>query len=510
MFRSTKTFVAAVIGVSLVLRLILAASGGQYYFGDEERYDYGVRFYLSLHQGNWSIWREMATLPGHVLYPWLGAAVTAGQHFLAQLTPYGDWSQPQNVVFTMWLSAALLSLFSTANVFLVYHLAQVIGASEQEARWTLLLMAASNTAFYFSRHLLPYEPAITAALLGLIIGLGQPTTTRALACGLLAGVAYGIYNGYWYLVPVVWLAFTLGRRRDPQRVLLSASCAAGTIVMVGGLVAAGALLGGNAYWSAVDGFSRSATFGVFAEGWSLPWEFLWHSEGLAGAIAALAIIFAVVSIRRGGGSPPPWVQASLVALVAAYALLTVFSCGLERFVVYARTVKPFLVPLCLVGGWAADHLLAGSPRWRLPAAALIVLIAGLHFWPHFTRVFPREIEIAILRHWGNPKRALSTAGSLYVPLARPVTRPDLALVNAQLLFPVRSYEGFPAGETLLRVSHPLSYPPFQYEGHSPRERALLRQHDISIRLMQLANPAAVPNDPPPALRFRPGDQPTGY
>jgi len=55
------------------------------------------------------------------------------------------------------------------------------------------------------------------------------------------------------------------------------------------------------------------------------------------------------------------------------------------------------------------------------------------------------------------------AGSLYAPLALPVQRPDLVLVNAQLLYPVRDYIGYPAGLTLVSLEHPLSYLPFQYE-----------------------------------------------
>jgi hypothetical protein len=90
-----------------------------------------------------------------------------------------------------------------------------------------------------------------------------------------------------------------------------------------------------------------------------------------------------------------------------------------------------------------------------------------------------------------------------------VTRPDLALVNAQLLYPIRDYIGFPAGESLLRLENPLSYEPFQYEGHTPRERQLLRTRDISIQLVRLSNPSGVPDDLPWAERFQNAERPTG-
>ena len=62
----------------------------------------------------------------------------------------------------------------------------------------------------------------------------------------------------------------------------------------------------------------------------------------------------------------------------------------------------------------------------------------------------------MLRSVGNPKHALNVSGSLYIPLVLPVARPDLALVNAQLIYPARDYLGFPRGETLLNIRHPLT------------------------------------------------------
>jgi hypothetical protein len=172
-------------------------------------------------------------------------------------------------------------------------------------------------------------------------------------------------------------------------------------------------------------------------------------------------------------------------------------------------VKPLVPAFCLLGGWSLALLLGRRTVLRVVALAAIVLAGALHDWPHFGRVFPREIEVAVLRSAGNPKHTLSVAGSIYIPLALPVSRPDLALVNCQMLYPVRAYIGYPPGATIFQFDHPLSYLPFQYESHTPRERALLRSHDISIRLVKLADPAAVPLDLPAALQYRNEDRPTG-
>ncbi len=496
--------VALILLVSLALRLALVWQGGQYFFGDEGRYDRGVQLYLAAHSGDWAKARMIAMLPEHMLFTWTSALVTGGQHLLAQFTPHGQWAaHPVHVTFTMWLGAALLSVFSTLNLLLTHRLARVLGASEEEAAWTLLLMATANAAFYYARHLLPYECALSAALLALIVGLGGATRARAFAGGLLAAATYGLYNGYWFLVPVAWLTHAVAVRREPRAWRLMLWCGTGAALGLVLPVAFGTLVGGDYYWAILREFSGSVKQGMLAEGWSLPWEYFWHAEGFAGVAVVALIATALVEHRRRGIALERRVVLTLVALAAAYGLLVLGSVGLRVFVVYARTVKPFVPLFALLGGWALALLLAKRTRLKPLVVAAMILVGAGHFWPHLSRVFPREIEVAVLRNWGNPKHTLTVTGAIYVPLALPASRSDLALVNAQLLYPVHHYIGYPAGRTLARFEHPLSFLPFQYEGHHPRERALLRTHDISIRLIALADPAAVPDDLPEPLRAQP-------
>lgn len=499
-------FVPAVLVISLALRVALALQGGQYFFGDEGRYDRGVQLYQAIAAGDLAGIRDIAGRPEHTLFPWVGAAVTVAQHALAHLTPFGDWTHPENISFTKNLAAAVLALFSALNVWLVHRLARILSAEPDEAAWALLLMAASNTAFYFARHLLPYEVAISALLGALCLGLRRPTLGAAIAGGLLTGVTYHLYNGYWFAVPVAALGFWAFQRREPQRGRLAFGFGGALLLALALPVAVGRWAGGPQYFTTMGEFSRSATQGLFAEGWSLPWAYFWHSEGSLGVAVVLAIGVALVTF---GKRPPRRIAGVAAALLGAYGLLVLASVGLERFVVYARTVKPLVPAFCLLGGWSLAQLLGPWPRLRPVAAGAIGLAAAVQFWPHFTRVFPREIELEVLRTWGNPKHTLSVSGSIYIPLALPVTRGDLALVNCQMLYPLRDEIGYPPGQAIFTIEHPLTYLPFQYESHTPRERAFLRSHDISIRLIRLARPGDVPADLPMPWRFQTKDRPTG-
>ena len=306
-----RHFPAAILLLSLLLRLVLAAQGGQYFFGDEGRYDRGIQLYRALAGGDLPAVAGIAALPEHALFPWVGALVTAAQHALAHLTPFGNWSQPENIGFTIWIAAAVLSLFSTLNLLLLHRLALRAGAGAEEAAWALLLMAAANSAFYYSRHLLPYDCALSAGLAALVVALGRPTLPRALVAGLLTGTAYHLYNGYWFLVPLVAGVIALVWRREPSRSRLALGAATGLFLSLAAPVALGALLGGANYWSTLGAFSQSVTQGLFAEGWSLPWEYFWHAEGLLGAGLALTVTLTVGFALRTREPLPDRVRVAL-------------------------------------------------------------------------------------------------------------------------------------------------------------------------------------------------------
>jgi hypothetical protein len=505
--RNSGWILGIILVASAIARMAMCAGGGQYFFGDETRYDRGMQLYLGIASGDLHGVRATVALPDHALFPWVGALATAAQHVLAQATPFGDWARhPEYAGFTVRLGACFLSLFSALNIFLVHRLSRALGADREEALWAALAMAVSNTAFYYARHLLPYDCALSAALAAMVAGAGNPGAGRAAASGLLAGCAYHLYNGYWFLAPVVLLVFAAGSRGHPRRSRLACIWGAGFFLGFGAPLLAGSLAAGGQYWRTLAAFSGTVTQGLFAEGWSLPWAYLWASEGCAGAALAACVALALIRSRRPLESR---VRIILAALGAAYGLIVTASVLMERFVVYGRTVKPFVPLLCILAGWALRNLIGGR-AWLKRAAAAALLASGIiHFAPHLSRVFPRDVEIAVLRDLGNPKHSLSVSGSVYVPLSLPVARADLVLVNAQMLFPVRDYIGYPPGATLLRIEHPLTYPPYQFEGYTPRQRDLLRTEDISIRLIRLRDPGLTPDDLPLPLRFQNRERPTG-
>jgi len=504
-----RRLLAALLLVSAILRVALALQGGQFFLGDEARYTRGVAIYQALRTGDAAGLREELKWPEHAGFNFLNTAVAALQHALAQLTASGDWSQPQNIFASAPLAAAVLGLFSVLNIWLVHRLALAAGAGEAEALWAALLMAASNTLFYYSRHLLPYDSALSAALGAVWFALRGGTRARAAASGALAALAYGLYNGYWFLPPVIFLALLLSRPDWTARRAAGLRWTGGFLGLLALLLLPGTVAGAAFYWRTLSAFSGTVRQGLFAEGWSLPWKFFWHAEGWLGLAVAAGVLFAAVRAFQPGAESAR-LRLWFLLLAAAYLLPVAASVGLKLFVVYARTCRPLVPLLCLPGAYALHTLAARRPRLTPLLAGFVIAGAGVMFVPHFNRVFPRDVEFQVLGQYGLTKHWLTFTGCIYQPLALPVKRPDLVLVNAQRLYPLRDYRGYPPGTVLFSVAHPLAYRPYQYEAHTPRERALLREHEPDIRLIRLADPAAVPDNPPAALNFTASDRADGY
>jgi len=505
--KTPATTVASWLGVlllgSLFARWALVAQGGQYFFGDEPRYHRGIDLYLALADARWADARQLLALPEHAAFVWLGALLSPLHQLGAWFNGQSDWSDGAQIYASAGWAAALLAVFSTAIIWLTHRLALAAGADESAALAAALLAASSNTLFYFSRHLLPYDAALCAWLGGLLLTT-RPGRRAQFFAGLLVGLTYHLYNGYWFLVPVGALWWWLRRK---EAGVAPFGWAAGTITGLGGPLLIGTLAGGAAYWSTLRAFSGTVKQGLFAEGWSLPWEYLWHSEGWWGALVVAALAGAVFLHRA---NLPRHAVHALLCAAALYLLLVLVSTVAQNFVVYGRTARPLVPLLCLAAGWAVAHLTASRPGWRRPLTGAALSAAAVMFAPHFLRVFPRDFEQRVLADFGMTKRTLEFSGSLYRPLVLPVTRPDLLLVNAQFLYPLRERLPSPPGEALLALEHPLAYPPFQYEGHTPRERALLRAGPIEMKLARLADPSAWPDHLPMSLAFSPDDRPDGH
>ena len=449
---SYRPALRVVLGVSLLLRVVLVLSGGERFWPDELRYDRSREAVAVLGRGDGHAVVRALAQPDHLLFGVLGL-LPATVEVLAG---------PDDRV-----PALFFSLFSVLNIALVDILARRLGETERTGFLAALLFASSTTQLYYARHLLPYDAAISFALLGLIVGMRSKTSLKdAALCGLLSAAALLTYNGYFLLSgsALVFCAFTAASGRIAVRrlaVSVAAFAAPFAVLLVADALSGGALL---REWLR---YSATVTQGSFAEGGWLPFAYLWHAEHLLTAVWAAGFAFAAVRLASGDRRPALVVGAAGILLI--YFGLVAGSNVFQKFVVYGRQARQLVPFACVLSAAMLDRLLAGGialRRFGAAAVAAVLAQAAWNFRAPILQVFPEEFR----------RMAQS--------IPNPTGAPRFVLY-AEFIYPKPVPVPAGIGRVLLARNHPLQFLPYQYEGYTPEERAALRAIDIRMRLVEV-------------------------
>lgn len=484
---SSRPFFWTVLVCAAWLRVALALSGGQQFFGDEIRALRGYALYDAACTGEWDRARLQLVRVDHPGFTYLVAAIAPVHHALAAFTGRDRARTFAELEPTLGIGAAILGLFSTASLWLIARLARAAGSDDDAVGWTLLLAASSTSLLFYSRHLVPYDAALAAGLAAVWLALEKPSLAGRVGSGACAGAAFVIYNGYWFFAPLAVIAFVWNRPRSRWgRDGWSWAAGAALVVLLTWLP--GALLEGPVFWRALAGFSRSVVQGEFAEGRTLPFVYGWATERALG-VGVAALLGGAVAVAWMGGRR--WPRAALLwtALLGSGYVLLAGASQAELFVVYGRTARALTPWICLLGGLVLARLTAGQSHRQIAGVLAISLGAAMNFFPHFQQRFPADFARAVRTEHGQPREATSYAGvDRQIPAPDP-TRPDLLLMNATVLHPLGAFTGYPAGEVLLDAAHPGALPAYQFEGYTRAERAELDAHPPRLRLIRTA-PAA--------------------
>lgn len=485
---------------AVAMRFMLVIRGGQYFDWDETRYGAGTtRLFEMLSGGNiTSALDLLLRSPDHPGYRVVGLIPAFFHVTSAWFTghPISDMRDPSGE----WLPALLLSFASVVSIGLTYMIAVRAGGSRREGLLASFLMFASTSMIVYARHFFPYDASMAIILLALWIGLYRTDhPARSFAVGSLAGFAFLTYEGYWLMAGVVAALHIVRKPRPAASIIWRAVVTAFGFATFPALLMIAGLAMGRPFLEGMHKFSVTVTHGEFAEGWSLPWSFLWHIEHgvliiyLTGIVAAIYLASRTHRVEEARRSAT-W----MAAAGAIYLGLVIGSNVLQRFVVYDRLTRQMVPFFCLAaaGGFAAvtrDR----SPRWAYVIYPVVAILFLLNCLPLITQQYPREVVQQLLAEYGGANVRLDTtvmhssdATMFFLPLEA-THASDATAARRYVLLNTKDIwidgenevKTAPTGKVILRIRHPRQLAGLQYQGYTPAQRAFIRSTDISMRLI---------------------------
>lgn len=461
----SSLWIAGVLLISLVLRWLLIFHGGQYYFSDEQRYE-ASRMVVdqSLQNETKEAFAQLFIWPEHIGFKIIGIIPAMMERFTGE---------------TLKIPALFFSLFSVLNLYLIFGILKRSGASEKVSLYALILAACCMSLLYYARHLMPYDLAMTFGLLALYVAIAEkPDAKTSLACGGFSFLCFITYNGYWSLSGFAMLAHALAGNTNILEHIKKG------LVAALGFILPAILLMAAANWLGIDileeyqVFATSINQGSYAEGWSLPFEYLWHTEHFLFLLLGLLSLYAMMRSSREKSKTLYLWGAGLVFI---YFCLLISSVFLHSFVVYgrlARQMVPFLILLSASGLVKLEEGFSIGKVFARLALAIIFIQAAWNYQASYALSYPREFA--------------RDAKSLYPGFVFSEKRfafgaPTQCRYNGYISEYVKRFVTPPEanppvqGELLLSAPHPDNFLPYQYEGYTYEERQRFRGLNIEMK-----------------------------
>jgi hypothetical protein len=387
------------------------------------------------------------------------------------------------------IPAMVFSLFSVLNLYLIYLLSRRTQTSPKESFYALSFAASCLSLLYYSRHLFPYDMAMSFGLMALYVALTpHQTIWTPFACGGLSFLCFITYNGYWPLAGFAMLAGPasmangLIKRENFNRLVRRVILTSIGFVIPLVLLLLAMWWSGRDMISAYRLFSSSITQGSFQEGWSLPFEYFWHTEYV---VFLFIIVFSITAILSQWKETRTDTKLWLGGLLFIYLCLVIPSTILQYFVVYARLARqlmPFLVLLAARGLVHIENRMPSGYRIRNLVLVMILIQVAWNYANAYQVNYPREFAVEAQIKF--PEFEFSSKRLAY---GAPVVCQYNGYAIENTKFYVAPPETSPKvqGQILLSAQHPINYLPYLYEGDPPEFRQIYRALKLKMNFYKV-------------------------
>jgi hypothetical protein len=464
--RSPRFLFITILIISLLLRWGLVIHGGQFFNPDEYRYLTSRIIAKDIQKGHYT----------DALTEGTKAAEHLGFIIIGVLPALVEEKFGENAL----IPSFFFSAFSWLNISIIWFLALKLGADEKEALWAVILASSSNALFYYSSHLFPYDISLTFGLTALYLALHKNTGIWvSVLTGALGFLAFFTYNGYWALAAFAFMVHIfLPAKTHPRLLYKSVLAAIGFAAPLVFIV----LLSwrfGNDLLISFSVFSKTITNGLFSEGGSVPFKYLWSAEYSLLIIWLFLTFFSFATLMK---TRPNRIVIWLAGVMFIYGSLVISSVVLHKFVVYGRLARQ-LAPFFALASAYSLRFIQERKQWGHIISTIILAVVmvqtGINFRRPFLVIYPTEFanEIRKLYPDFDPPKNMTF---FYTPNVIDVGPYRAYFVK--YVFPLPAGNPPIEGELLMSAENPLSsFPPFRFdEGFTPRERAFFPVINMTV------------------------------
>lgn len=481
--------------ISVSLRYFLCTSGGQFFYVDEARFMNGHYLLAHISDGDWtSAIKRITTTYAHTFFIFI-SAILEGFRYLFVLA-FIDSSAPAFLLadsrIAIEVAAYLLSFASSTNIILLYLVVKSSGGTNLQGVIASVMLAASTTNFYFSRHLLPYDISISFALIALIFALKKRNyNLNNVLCGLFCGLTTLTYNGYWTLSALVWLILLY---KSKGHLVEKIKC--GVISLSTGILPIillyfislnyeGNFLEGMQEWLAA---TKKNQYGDFGIGWKVLIYYLWDSERVVSILYFLSIFTAITFFIKKNRLELNSKDIGFFSILFLIIILICLCDILNNSVLYGRTIKQTIPFFCLAISYPIACLTENFKSRILIFSS--ILIFGIQVIYNFKTCleieFPNNFILKSSSHKEEFSQFAEISGPNISKLESSSSNHDHAIINAQSLIPpFTGYKNIPIKKIYFESDHPYNFKPYQYIHYRIKERTTLQEIDLKMKFVEL-------------------------